>query len=56
MILRKFVYPCEYKDEWENFNETLPKKKDFYSNLNMEGIKNSDYNQKEFVKILKQKN
>ena len=32
------------------------KKEDFYSNLNMEGIKNSDYNQKEFVKILKQKN
>ena len=32
------------------------KKKDFYSNLNMEGNKNSDCNQKEFVKILKQKN
>ena len=32
-------------DEWERFNETsLPKKESFYSNLNMEDIKNSDYN------------
>ena len=31
-------------DEWKKFNETLPKTEDFYSNLNMEGIKDSDYN------------
>ena len=32
-------------DEWENFNETLlPKKERFYSNLNMEDIKDSDWN------------
>ena len=31
-------------DEWEKFDETLPLKEDFYSNLNMEGITDSDYN------------
>ena len=31
-------------DEWEKFNETsLPEKEEFYSNLNMEVITNSDY-------------
>ena len=37
LILKKGVYPYEYMDEWEKFNETsLPKKEDFYSNLIME--------------------
>ena len=32
-------------DEWEEFNETsFPEKCDFYSNLNMESIADSDYN------------
>ena len=45
LLLRKGVYPYEYMDEWEKFNETLfPRKEDFYSNLNMEDIKDSDYN------------
>ena len=40
LILKKGVYPYEYMDEWEKFNETsLPKKEDFYSNLNMEILK-----------------
>ena len=31
--------------EWEKFNETLlPIKEDFYSNLNIEDITDSDYN------------
>ena len=31
-------------DSWERFNETfLPKKEEFYSSLNMEGITNVDY-------------
>ena len=31
-------------DDWEKINETtLPEKEEFYSNLNMEDIKNSDY-------------
>ena len=42
-------------DDWENSNETLlPKKEDFYSNLNMEDITETDYaHKKELVKILK---
>ena len=43
VLLRKSVYPYKYMDEWKKFNETLPKTEDFYSNLNMEGIKDSDY-------------
>ena len=34
LLLRKGVYPYEYMDSWERFNETsLPSKEDFYSNL-----------------------
>ena len=30
------VYPYEYMDDWENFNErSLPEKEEFYSNLNI---------------------
>ena len=44
LLLRKGVYPCEYIDNWERFNETsLPSKEPFYSNLNMENIDNIDY-------------
>ena len=44
MLLRKGVYPYEYMDSWEKFNETaLPPKKDFYSNLNLEDISDEDY-------------
>ena len=43
-MLRKGVYPYEYMDSWERFNETsLPSKEDFYSNLNMEDIDDIDY-------------
>ena len=38
-MLRKGVYPYEYMDNWERFNETsLPSKESFYSNLNMDDI------------------
>ena len=31
LLLRKGVYPYEYVDDWEKFNETsLPEKEDFY--------------------------
>ena len=41
LLLRKGVYPYEYMDNWERFNETsLPRKESFYSNLNMENIDN----------------
>ena len=44
LLLRKGVYHYEYMDSWEKFNETsLPNKKDFYSNLNMENIDDIDY-------------
>ena len=39
----KSVYPYEYMDDWEKFNETsLPEKVDFHSHLNMEDITNAD--------------
>ena len=40
------MYPYEYMDDWEKFNETwnliLPGKKEFYCHLNMEGITDAD--------------
>ena len=44
LLLRKGIYPYEYMDSWERFNETsLASKEDFYSNLNMEDIDDIDY-------------
>ena len=44
LLLRKGVYPYEYMDNWERFDETsLPSKESFYSNLNMENIENIDH-------------
>ena len=44
LLLRKGVYPYEYMDNWERFNETLlPSKESFYSNLHMENIGDIDY-------------
>ena len=42
-MLRKGVYPYEYKDYWKNFNEALPEKEDFSSHLNMEDITDADF-------------
>ena len=42
LLLRKGVYPYEYMDSWEKFNETSLPSKDFYSNLNMEDIDDMD--------------
>ena len=37
LLLRKAVYPYEYKDCWQTFDETLlPDKEAFYSSLNIE--------------------
>ena len=39
LLLRKGVYPYEYMDSWQRFDEaSLPDKEAFYSNLNMEDI------------------
>ena len=44
LLLRKGVYPYEYMDSWERFNEiSLPDKESFHSNLNLESITNEDY-------------
>ena len=44
LLLRKGIYPYEYMDSWERFNETSsPSKEDFYSNLNIENIDDIDY-------------
>ena len=43
LLLRKGVYPYEYTDSWQRFDETLPDKEVFYSNLNMEDITDVDY-------------
>ena len=58
LLLRKGVYPCEYMDSWERFNETLlPDKEAFYSNLNMEDITDVDYRHaKRVFKNLRNKN
>ena len=43
-LLRKFVYPYEYMDEWVKFNEaSLSKIEGFYSNLNRQDMKDSSY-------------
>ena len=43
-MLRKGVYPYEYMNSWEKFNEiSLRSKEDFYGNLNMEDIDDIDY-------------
>ena len=44
LLLRKGVYPYEYMDNWERFDEKLlPIREAFYSNLNIENITNTDY-------------
>ena len=44
LLLGKGVYPDEYMNDWENFNETtLAEKEEFYSDLNMEDVTDADY-------------
>ena len=43
LLLRKGVYPYEYMDSWERFDEASLPNKDFYSSLNMEDITDIDY-------------
>ena len=44
MLLRKEIFPYEYMDSWSKRNQDkLPPMKNFYSELTMENITNSDY-------------
>ena len=44
LLTRKGVYPYEYMNSWNRFEETqLPLINDFYSNLNMSSISEEDY-------------
>ena len=44
LLLRKGIYPYEYIDNWNEFDETLlPSKEEFYSNLNMSNISDKEY-------------
>ena len=44
MLLRKDVYPYDYMDRWDKFNEKLiPSKESFYSSLTLENITEIDY-------------
>ena len=50
ICLRKGVYPYEYMNDWERFNETsLPEKEAFYNDLTMEDITDADYTRAERV-------
>ena len=43
-LLRKGVYPYEYNNDWENFNETtLFENEEFSSKLNIKQITDADY-------------
>lgn len=44
LMLQKNIYPYEYLDSWQRFNETsFPDKNEFYSNLTMENITDANY-------------
>ena len=43
MMARKGVYPYDYMDSFDKFNEKLPPKEEFYSILNDEHISDEDY-------------
>ena len=58
LLLRKGVYPYEYMDSWEKFDETsLPNKEAFYCSLDMEDITDVDHRHaKRVFKSLNNKN
>ena len=55
LLLRKGVYPYEYMDDWEKFNETsLPEKRTFTVTLIWKILlMHITHTQKQFVKIMK---
>ena len=50
MLLRKFIHPYEYIDNWKRFDETsLHDKEASYSSLNMEDVRDVDYRHAKIV-------
>ena len=50
LLIRKGIYPYEYMDSWDRLEETkLPSIGKFYSNLNMSGVSDEDYEHAFFV-------
>ena len=44
LLIQKGIYPYEYMDSWDKFKETsLPSIEKFYSNLNISGVSDEDY-------------
>ena len=43
LMIRKGVYPYDYMDSFDKFNEPLPPKEEFYSILNNKHISDEDY-------------
>ena len=44
LLIRKGIYPYEYMNSWDRFNEgRLPSKDKFYSKLNMSGVNDKKY-------------
>ena len=44
LLIRKGIYPYEYMNKWDRFNETkLLNKESFYSNLNMSGVSDKEH-------------
>ena len=44
LLIQKGIYPYEYMDNWDRFEETtLPPKSSFYIKLNMSGVSDQDY-------------
>ena len=57
LLLRKGIYPYEYIDSWERFDETLRDKETLYSNLNIKDITDVNYRHvKRVFKKFKNKN
>ena len=49
LMVRKGVYPYDYMDSFDKFNEKLPTKEDFFSIMNNEYITDKDYQHAETV-------
>ena len=44
LLLRKGIYPYEYMNSWDRFNDDrLPPREQFYSSLNMSGVNDKEY-------------